>query len=587
MSKNKVVRGSSLTDWKLIDRGHFGSVYKAKSKDFKEHVAVKKLNRDVFQGIKELLSEAEKMASASASPYVIRLFGIMEENSRELGIVMEYMEYGSLCTLMERVIPLPWALKFRIIHEVTLGMNWLHNLTPPLLHLDLKTKNVLLNEGLHIKITDFGLSKFTSSASTQGTEDCEGVGGTLEYMPPEAFQEGYQPSTSTDVYSFAILSAVVLRGESPYPVDHSALIRQLVPQGQRPCLKSLENETSVNNLSEAIEFTKRCWANDKLERPPFSECCNIWEKIFTAYSKCDIKQAVRRVQDEIDTSAPCGKTTDVSHTAQTVSVNTKDMSEFYHKLTTLNISEEPSAVLGSVPRNMQNTSSSVQPQTLSQVHPGSAKVSHSRPQSTNYPRPVPVMSSPRTPSQHTRFHPETLHYPPGTMGPNYRFPPPAPQFFPGDPQVWYQQFHRYPTPQPYSNIQQPMQSKSTTINISGCSNFQIGDNSFMNVTDNSHPGPYRNIYRQPVYHGGSQYATPIRTQPKQTTQGYHNMPERKEASSHQSSKQETVKSKQQSHIPPVRTTPVGHSSNTCNVRQVTEGSDCPTEEPTTRTHPGQ
>ncbi|KAM4051259.1 receptor-interacting serine/threonine-protein kinase 3 isoform 2-T2 [Anomaloglossus baeobatrachus] len=568
MSKNKVVPTSSLIDWKLIDIGHFGSVYKAKSIDFKEHVAVKKLNRNVLQGIKELLSEAEKMDSASASPYVIRMFGIMGEHSPEPGIVMEYMEYGSLCTLLERVIPIPWALKFRIIREVTLGMNWLHNLTPPLLHLDLKTKNVLLNEGLHIKITDFGLSKFKSSSSTQGTEDCEGVGGTLEYMPPEAFQEGYQPSTSTDVYSFAILSAVVLRGQSPYPVDKSALIRELVPRGQRPCLKVLEEETSVKDLSVAIGITKRCWDNDKLNRPPFSECCNIWEKIFTAYSKCDIKQAVRKVQDEIDSSGLCAKTTDVSHSGQSVSLNTKDVSEMRHKIHNLNISEEAPALLGAVPPNMQNTSTSVRPKTVSQVHVGGAMVSNSRPHTPNYAGSMTVTSSFRMPSQHARFPSETQRYPTGSMRYNYR-PPPPPQ---GYQQFGNQSFYRYPitTPQPYLNFQQPLQSKSSTINISGCSNFQIGDNSTLNVTDNSPSAPYRYIYSPQAYVGGSHNAAPVISQPpKKTTQGYYNTPERK-ASTDQPSKQETVKSNQQSQTLPVQTIPVGRSSNARTIQEVTE-----------------
>lgn len=93
------------------------------------------------------------MASALASPFVIRLYGIIEENAHgPPGIVMEYMEYGSVWTLMERVRTIPWALKFRIIHEVTVGMNWLHHLSTPILHLDLKTKNVLLDAELHIKV---------------------------------------------------------------------------------------------------------------------------------------------------------------------------------------------------------------------------------------------------------------------------------------------------------------------------------------------------------------------------------------------------------------------------------------------------
>ncbi|KAG9487266.1 hypothetical protein GDO78_007240 [Eleutherodactylus coqui] len=201
MNKNILVPVASLSDWVLIDEGHFGSVYKAKHEIYKIHVAVKKHKRNVQNYLKELISEAEKMASASNNPFVIRLYGFLNENTEgPPGIVMEYMKNGSLYALMERVSPIPWALKYRIIHQVTLGMNWLHNLPSPLLHLDLKTRNVLLDEDLHIKITDFGLSKYTCYSAVCASEDGEGVGGTLEYMPPEAFQEGYQPSTATDVY---------------------------------------------------------------------------------------------------------------------------------------------------------------------------------------------------------------------------------------------------------------------------------------------------------------------------------------------------------------------------------------------------
>ncbi|XP_075719518.1 receptor-interacting serine/threonine-protein kinase 3 [Rhinoderma darwinii] len=585
MDKNIFIPVASLTDWIPIEQGHFGSIYKAKYTCYKVHVAVKKLKGNVPQGLKELISEAEKMASASAIPYVIRLFGILEEDKFGPGIVMEYMEYGSLWNLMERVSNIPWALKFRIIHQVTLGMNWLHNLSPPLLHLDLKTKNVLLNGELHIKITDFGLSKYTSGSSTREPEYCEGVGGTLEYMPPEAFQKGYHPSTSTDVYSFAILSAVVLRGENPYSVDISALIRELVSRGQRPCLQALENEMSVKYLNEAIKFTKRCWDNDKSKRPPFSECCNEWNEFFNAYDTCEIRKAVRQIQDEMDSSASSCKTTTVSHTTDTASVNTKDMSEMVHKLRTLDFSEGPTVLVESVPEtsspNMQAQPTMVRRETLPQGDLRGAVGSNYRTQSQYYQESVPVMSPSYRQSQPPGVHPIALPqgHPPGAMGSNYRT---QSQYYRGVPPMGHQTFPYVPQ----SNIFQPRLSQPTIINISGSKNFQIGDNTTMTVTDNPHPGSYQNMcYRQPVHNMRYRYPTLMSPQPKQTTQGYYNMPAR-EASSDQPRIQKIVaKSDEQAHIRPGRTAPEGNSNNASNKQILTPGSMSNTES-STKKNPG-
>ncbi|XP_044130768.1 receptor-interacting serine/threonine-protein kinase 3 [Bufo gargarizans] len=564
MNKETLVPVTLLTDWVQIDQGHFGSVYKAKHKVFKVDVAVKKLKGNISQGLTDLCSEAEKMNSASASPFIIRLYGILKENLHGIpGIVMEYMENGSLYTLMERVNPIPWALKFRFIYEVTLGMNWLHNLSTPLLHLDLKTKNVLVDEGLHIKISDFGLSKYTS-----GPEDCNGVGGTLEYMPPEAFQEGYQPSASTDVYSFAILTVVVLRGESPYPVDKSVLIREHVSHGQRPCLRELEMEKSVRYLNEAIQFTKHCWDNDKSKRPPFSECCNKWETFFSAHEK-DIRQAVRQVQDKMDSPVSSGNTNDISYKKDTASVNTKEMSDMVHRLHTLRFSEAQPALSESVPHKMPRQPPRVRPE----IPPQGALGSHYRPKSMYYPESVPIRSSSQ--SQHLRGPQVTIPpgYPPGVMGPNYGHPS---QYSTGAPLNWNQLFP------PYYNFVQPATSNPTTINISGCTNFQIGDNTIMNVKEPQYSSPLRNMsYRQPVSTMRNHYFAMMRPETRQTTQGDYNTSAR-EAFPDQPFNQETVvKSDQESHIRPIQTSPEGHFSNARNPQQVAQGSMSTTEKPTT------
>lgn len=80
--------------------------------------------------------------------YILPVYGICSD---PLGLVMEYMETGSLETLLAAE-PLPWVLRFRIIHETAVGMNFLHCMNPPLLHLDLKPANILLDAHHHVKV---------------------------------------------------------------------------------------------------------------------------------------------------------------------------------------------------------------------------------------------------------------------------------------------------------------------------------------------------------------------------------------------------------------------------------------------------
>ena len=80
--------------------------------------------------------------------HIVSIYGVCRQ---PLGIVMEFMTNGSL----EKMVPthsLSWLLKFRIIHETSLAMNFLHSLKPPLLHLDLKPGNILLDSNMHVKV---------------------------------------------------------------------------------------------------------------------------------------------------------------------------------------------------------------------------------------------------------------------------------------------------------------------------------------------------------------------------------------------------------------------------------------------------
>ncbi|NWS06754.1 RIPK4 kinase, partial [Motacilla alba] len=214
----------------------------------------------------ELLEEARKMEMAKFR-YILPVYGICRE---PVGLVMEYMETGSLEKLLASE-PLPWELRFRIIHETAVGMNFLHCMSPPLLHLDLKPANILLDAHYHVKISDFGLAKCNGMSHSHDIS-MDGLCGTIAYLPPERIKEKNRCfDTKHDVYSFSIVVWGVLTQKKPFAEENNILhIMVKVVKGHRPELPAVSKSRphSCNNL---IKLMQKCWQDDPGERPTFQE----------------------------------------------------------------------------------------------------------------------------------------------------------------------------------------------------------------------------------------------------------------------------------------------------------------------------
>lgn len=265
--------------------GGFGTVYKGRSKKLGRDVAIKFLRGQSSEKFKNLMNEKDMMLKANDT-YVLRVLATYEkkvENSVEYGLVMEYMHHGSLHLLFNIFNNnedfVPWALRFQILHQVALAMTFLHSLTPPIIHCDLKPQNVLLDPFLNVRLTDFGLATLETSVLSSKA-------GTLSYMPPEALEPGdYKPTKEFDVYSFGILTWSVLSGREPYPVKNEIIIKNCVLNKNRPPMKYLDQcKTEIAGI-DAIEMMKKCWHHESNKRPSFVECANWLEKMNKQYAE--------------------------------------------------------------------------------------------------------------------------------------------------------------------------------------------------------------------------------------------------------------------------------------------------------------
>ncbi|XP_021111625.1 receptor-interacting serine/threonine-protein kinase 2 [Heterocephalus glaber] len=289
-----------LADLRYLSRGASGTVSAARHADWRVQVAVKHLHihtplldseRD------DVLREAEILHKARFS-YILPILGICIE-PEFLGIVTEYMPNGSLNELLHRKTEYPdvaWPLRFRILHEIALGVNYLHNMNPPLLHHDLKTQNILLDNEFHVKIADFGLSKWRmmSLSQSRGSKPSP-EGGTIIYMPPENYEPGQKTRASVkhDIYSYAIITWEVLSRKQPFEeVTNPLQIMYSVSQGRRPDTNEESLPLDIPHRALMISLIERGWAQNPDERPSFLKCLIELEPLLRTFEEITFLEAV-------------------------------------------------------------------------------------------------------------------------------------------------------------------------------------------------------------------------------------------------------------------------------------------------------
>ncbi|XP_030528722.1 G-type lectin S-receptor-like serine/threonine-protein kinase At1g11330 [Rhodamnia argentea] len=194
----------------LLGQGGFGPVYKGKMPNGQE-IAVKRLSRASRQGLQEFMNEVG-VISKLQHRNLVRLLGCCIEGDEKI-LIYEYLPNKSLdAILFDPLIchELDWRKRQSIITEIARGILYLHRDSRlRIIHRDLKASNILLDEELNPKISDFGLARIFGGNQDQAKT--RKVVGTFGYMSPEYAIHG-RYSEKSDVYSFGVLLLEILSG---------------------------------------------------------------------------------------------------------------------------------------------------------------------------------------------------------------------------------------------------------------------------------------------------------------------------------------------------------------------------------------
>ncbi len=246
------IQNKEIVYGQRLGAGGFGEVFQATWNH--TNVAVKQL---YLKNLSEtIVQEFQKEVDVHLNlrhPNIVQMYGVTSH--QPYGMVMEFMENGSLDHYLQKNPPqnVSWTLKYKIASAVSKALLFLHK--NGIIHRDLKSLNVLLNEVLMAKICDFGLAKVKTE-----TKSKTGFAGTIQWSAPELFKLKPVYNEKTDIYSYGITLWELASHEYPYKETPVLAIPSLVKDGER--------ETFPENTPKAFEkLAKKCWDGQAEKRP--------------------------------------------------------------------------------------------------------------------------------------------------------------------------------------------------------------------------------------------------------------------------------------------------------------------------------
>ncbi|XP_020883009.1 probable LRR receptor-like serine/threonine-protein kinase At2g28960 isoform X2 [Arabidopsis lyrata subsp. lyrata] len=278
----------ALTDnfERVLGEGGFGVVYHG-SLNGTQPIAVKLLSQSSVQGYKEFKAEVELLLRVH-HVNLVSLVGYCDEDSH-LALLYEYAPNGDLKQHLsgERGgSPLKWSSRLKIVVETAQGLEYLHTgCQPPMVHRDVKTTNILLDEHFQAKLADFGLSRsFPIGGETHVSTV---VAGTPGYLDPEYYQTN-RLNEKSDVYSFGIVLLEIITSrpviqQTRERTHIAAWVGYMLTKGDIESIVDprLNRDYEPTSVWKALEIAMSCVNPSSEKRPTMSQVTNELKQCLT------------------------------------------------------------------------------------------------------------------------------------------------------------------------------------------------------------------------------------------------------------------------------------------------------------------
>ncbi|CAH9060162.1 unnamed protein product [Cuscuta epithymum] len=213
----ELIKKIESLDEHIVGAGGFGTVYRMVMNDCGTF-AVKRIDRN-RQGCDQVFERELEVLGSIKHINLVNLRGYCSLPGAKL-LIYDFLAMGSLDDLLhgqpprdlDEELSLNWSTRLRIAHGSARGLAYLHHdCNPRIVHCDIKSSNILLDENLEPKLADFGLAKLLVDENDHVTTV---VAGTFGYLAPEYLQSG-RATEKSDVYSFGVLLLELVTGKRP------------------------------------------------------------------------------------------------------------------------------------------------------------------------------------------------------------------------------------------------------------------------------------------------------------------------------------------------------------------------------------
>ncbi|XP_052727080.1 probable LRR receptor-like serine/threonine-protein kinase At1g05700 [Vigna angularis] len=257
---------------RVVGKGGFATVYYGRIDD--TEVAVKMLSPSA-QGYLQFKAEA-KFVAVVHHKFLTSLIGYCDDGEK-MALIYEYMANGDFSKHLsgKSKIILSWNQRLQIAVDAAEGLEYLHHgCNAPIVHRDVKTQNILVNENLRGKLADFGLSKIYPNESD--THMVTVVAGTLGYLDPE-YHRSNRLKAKSDVFSFGVVLLEIITGQPAITKSEEKIHiiqwvdSELLEKEIKDIVDSrLQGEFDIDSVKKVLDIAMACVAPISINRPTMS-----------------------------------------------------------------------------------------------------------------------------------------------------------------------------------------------------------------------------------------------------------------------------------------------------------------------------